>query len=102
MAFALQPTSIESVGVEPLDIPLLEPFGISKGSLGLAANVLVTVKLVDGTMGYGEAAPFPAYNGETQDDSLRALLSATNWLAGRDAANWREIAAEFRVRALRP
>jgi L-alanine-DL-glutamate epimerase-like enolase superfamily enzyme len=99
MAFALQPTSIESVRVEALDIPLLEPFGISKGSLGLAANVLVTVELADGTLGYGEAAPFPAYNGETQADSLRVLSSATNWLSDRDAANWKEIGVEFRAAA---
>src|SRR5277367_1821919 len=96
MAFALQPTSIESVRVEALDIPLLEPFGISKGSLGLAANVLVTVELADGTLGHGEAAPFPAYNGETQSAALGLLSQAVNWVPGRDAAGWREIGSEFR------
>jgi L-alanine-DL-glutamate epimerase-like enolase superfamily enzyme len=96
MSFALQPTSIESVRVEALDIPLIEPFGISKGILSLAANVLVTVRLADGTLGFGEAAPFPAYNGETQSDALAALRAAANWLTGRDAADWQEIAGEFR------
>ena len=92
MAFALLPTYIESVEVAALDIPLLEPFGISRGSLGEAANVLVTVRLADGTLGRGEAAPFPAYNGETRSpDALAELGAAANWLAGRDAAHrWKE------------
>jgi L-alanine-DL-glutamate epimerase-like enolase superfamily enzyme len=102
MAFALLPTSVRSVSVDPLDIPLLEPFGISGGSLGVAANVLVTVELADGTKGYGEAAPFPAYNGETQADALASLAAAANWLPGRDAGQWREAAPEFRAAAARP
>jgi L-alanine-DL-glutamate epimerase-like enolase superfamily enzyme len=97
MSFDLLATSIRSVRAEPLDIPLLEPFGISRGSLGVAANVLVTVELAGGTLGHGEAAPFPAYNGETQSDALAALSRAANWLPGRDAAGWREIAASFRA-----
>jgi L-alanine-DL-glutamate epimerase-like enolase superfamily enzyme len=97
MDFALQPTSIRSVRVAALDIPLLEPFGISKGSLEVAANALVTVELADGTLGYGEAAPFPAYNGETQSGALSLLSVAANWLPGRDAANWKAIASEFRL-----
>ncbi len=96
MAFALHPTSVRSVRVAPLDIPLLAPFGISKGALDLAANVLLSVELSDGTIGYGEAAPFPAYNGETQAAAVGHLSRAANWLPGRDAADWRGIALEFR------
>ena len=102
MAFELLATSVRSVGVDPLDIPLLEPFGISGGSLGVAANVLVTVELADGTRGYGEAAPFPAYNGETQADALACLAAAANWVPGRAAAQWKEIAAQLRAEAARP
>jgi L-alanine-DL-glutamate epimerase-like enolase superfamily enzyme len=102
MAFAILPTSIDAVQVDRLDIPLLEPFGISRGSVGLAANVLVTVRLADGTLGRGEAAPFPAYNGETQADALAELRSAANWLAGRDAAQWKELGALFRAGAKPP
>lgn len=99
MAFELQPTSVRSLRVAPLDIPLLVPFGISGGALDVAANVLVAVELADGTMGYGEAAPFPAYNGETQAAALGLLSRAANWLPGRDAADWRAIASEFRSTA---
>jgi L-alanine-DL-glutamate epimerase-like enolase superfamily enzyme len=96
MSFELHPTTVRAVRVAPLDIPLLAPFGISKGALELAANVLLSVELSDGTVGYGEAAPFPAYNGETQSAAVGHLSRAANWLPGRDAADWRGIASEFR------
>jgi L-Ala-D/L-Glu epimerase len=97
MAFALRPTTVSSVRVAPLDMELVAPFGISGGALATAANVLVTVELSDGTLGYGEAAPFPAYNGETQSAAIGLLSRAANLLPGRDAADWRGISAELRA-----
>ena len=91
-------TQIRRVVITPLDIPLFEPFGISGGAQAAANNVLVTLELADGTLGYGEAAPLPAYNGETQADALATLRAAQPWLAGRDTADWRALAAEFRTR----
>ncbi len=102
MAPALHPTTIRSVRVTAMDIPLLAPFGISGGALEVAANALVRVELADGTLGHGEAAPFPAYNGETQPGTLGSLSSAANWLPGRDASDWEGIGAEFRARAAPP
>ncbi|MSU24787.1 MAG: dipeptide epimerase [Opitutus sp.] len=94
------PTQIRRVEIVPLDIPLFEPFGISGGAQAAANNVLVTLELADGTRGYGEAAPLPAYNGETQADALATLRAAQPWLAGRAASveNWRAFATEFRTR----
>ncbi|MFZ9746777.1 MAG: enolase C-terminal domain-like protein, partial [Opitutaceae bacterium] len=92
-------SSLRSVTVRPLDIPLFEPFGISGGAQALAANVLVLVELADGTVGHGEAAPLPPYNGETQADALRALRSASAWLQGRDAASWPALGRAFAARA---
>src|SRR5206468_8935469 len=98
MATAL--TQIRAVEVAALDIPLFEPFGISGGAQAAANNVLATLELADGTRGYGEAAPLPPYNGETQRDALATLESARGWLAGHDASleNWRALAEEFRAR----
>ena len=81
-----------------LDIPLYVPFGISGGAQAMANNVLVTLELDDGTTGYGEAAPLPPYNGETQAGTLAVLEQARGWLVGRAAADWCALAEEFRAR----
>lgn len=95
---ASNPTDIRALHVAPLDIPLFEPFGISGGAQAAANNVLVTLELADGTVGYGEAAPLPAYNGETQAQALGVLRGAQHWLAGHAGGDWRRAAADFRGR----
>ncbi|HLJ80306.1 MAG TPA: hypothetical protein VKT52_02395, partial [Ktedonobacterales bacterium] len=66
------PTLITRLEIEPLSIPLLEPFTIATGSATSADNVLVRVTLADGTVGFGEAAPYPPSGGETQETALAA------------------------------
>ena len=78
------------MGVRSLTIPLTSPFGISGGSQEAARNVLVEVRLADGSVGLGEGAPFPAYNGETQDQAMEALRRVPACLIGRDAREWEE------------
>src|SRR5215211_154468 len=89
------PTTIRALSVETLDIPLHTPFGIAGGAQDLARNLLVTVELIDGTRGYGEAAPFPAFNGETQSSARAAVESARTTVEGGDAREWRRIAASL-------
>lgn len=86
------PTTIRSLTVTPLDIPLYEPFGIAGGAQDMARNLLVAVELADGTRGYGEAAPFPAFNGETQETARAAILAAQPMIEGADVREWRRIA----------
>ncbi len=81
---------ISQVEALPFTAPLLAPFGIASGAQPAAANVLVRVTLDDGTVGLGEAAPFPAVNGETQASTLAAISSVD--LVGRDARALRPIA----------
>jgi len=92
--------SIANVTATPLDIELTEPFGIATGAQHVAANVLVTLTLSDGTTGTGEAAPFPAVNGETQSAVLDALTFAGASLSGLDALRWRPAVgiAEYALR----
>ncbi len=90
-------TQIQNVSFQPIDIPLIEPFAISGGAQEVARNVLVTVRLVDGTLGYGEAAPFAAYNGETREGALGELAAARRGLVGANAENWRALSAELRA-----
>ena len=90
------PTTIRTLAVEPLDIPLHEPFGIAGGAQDVARNLLITVELADGTRGYGEAAPFPAFNGETQDLARAAVEAARSTIAGADAREWRRLTVALR------
>ena len=82
----------------PLDVPLIEPFGIAGGAQEVAKNVLVELELEDGTLGIGEAAPFPAVNGETQTDVLAALETTRDLVLGADARQFRPLDAELAER----
>jgi L-alanine-DL-glutamate epimerase-like enolase superfamily enzyme len=90
-----RPTLITKLVVEPLDIPLREPFVIATGQVESARNALVRVMLADGTVGLGEAAPFPPSGGETQETALAAVRGMAPLVEGRDAAAWRPLAAQL-------
>ncbi len=86
---------IQALEVWPLNIELLEPFGIAGGAQAVAENALVRLTLDDGSVGVGEAAPFPAVNGETQAGAIAAVTRVTPALIGRPArfrtlARWLE------------
>jgi L-alanine-DL-glutamate epimerase-like enolase superfamily enzyme len=95
--------SVESLSFEPWNVELLEPFGIATGAQLLAENVLVVVRTAAGALGLGEAAPFPAVNGETQADALAALEAARPHLLGVECdlalGNLPETAREHLTRA---
>ena len=82
---------VTRVDVTPLSISLHEPFGIATGTQPSAENALVRLELDDGSCGLGEAAPFPAVNGETQAVALKALTELRQHLVGFDANRWREL-----------
>jgi L-alanine-DL-glutamate epimerase-like enolase superfamily enzyme len=85
-------TQIAHLEAEPLDLPLHEPFTIATGRMDAARNVLVRVTLADGTVGLGEAAPFPPSGGETQETALAAVRGMDPLLVGQDASQWRALA----------
>ncbi|HEX6272279.1 MAG TPA: enolase C-terminal domain-like protein [Polyangiaceae bacterium] len=80
-----------------LDVPLREPFGIATGTRTVAENLLLELGASDGTSGLGEAAPFPAVNGETRDDAERSLERARPALLGLELDEWRETARRARA-----
>jgi L-alanine-DL-glutamate epimerase-like enolase superfamily enzyme len=88
-------TVVTSLAVEKVDMPLIEPFGISRGTQDVARNALVTITLADGTVGIGEAAPLPSYNGETQELALEAIERVRALVEGADVASWRRIARDL-------
>lgn len=90
-------TQIRRLTVENLDLALREPFGIAGGAQARGANLLVTVELANGVRGYGEAAPFPAFNGETRDRTRAALLALQDRVVGGNVRSWRRLAREWAV-----
>ncbi len=93
----MPPNTIVSVETQLLELELTEPFGISGGSQEVARLVVVQLTLGDGTLGLGEAAPLPAYNGESIEDVSRAIAAARPFLIGADARAWRQRALELRA-----
>ncbi|HLL79841.1 MAG TPA: enolase C-terminal domain-like protein, partial [Ktedonobacteraceae bacterium] len=89
-------TTIRSITVEPLTVPLLEPFTIATGSVADARNVLISVTLEDSSVGYGECAPFPPSTGESQETALAAAVGCAALIEGRDTANWRTLSKLMR------
>ncbi|MBX3222014.1 MAG: dipeptide epimerase [Labilithrix sp.] len=73
-----------------------KPFGIAGGAQVEAKNVLVELR-VRGASGWGEGAPFPAFNGETQEQVLAACAVVAPQLEGVDLDD--DDAIRERVRA---
>jgi L-Ala-D/L-Glu epimerase len=92
----MEATKIKKVTIEPVDVPLDEPFTIAIGVQYSIKNVLVTVKLENGIEGYGEAAPFESINGENQATALAALNSCKDFLIGKDAADYIKISRHLK------
>ena len=74
--------SAPQVSFEPLDLPLRDPFGISRRTTTVARNVLVRVQW-EGLIGLGECAP-NAYYGESQEGVLAWLPRLAEALATYD------------------
>jgi L-alanine-DL-glutamate epimerase-like enolase superfamily enzyme len=89
-------TTIRTITVEPLNIRMLEPFTIATGTTGEARNVLITITLEDGSVGYGECAPFSPSTGETQETAMAAAQGCAALIQGKDAAQWRVLSRLIR------
>ena len=92
-------THIASIRARRLDIPMKKAFGIAGGAQELAANVLVEVTLASGVRGWGEAAPLPAFNGETQAAALETIERVAPELVGADVRAFRELGERIFERA---
>ena len=91
-------TTIVAVDAQPLTLPMREAFEIAGGAQTRVENVLVRVRLKGGTVGFGEAAPLPAFNGETQSSTLKAVRRAASALLGEDAARPARLARKIEDR----
>ncbi len=59
------------LSLEPVHVPLTNPFTASHGEMTARELLLVTLPAADGATGYGEAAPLPSYDGVTLDTGGR-------------------------------
>jgi L-alanine-DL-glutamate epimerase-like enolase superfamily enzyme len=84
---------LTELSVLRLDVTMLEPFGIATGAQHVAENLLVELGFEDGSHGIGEAAPFPAVNGETRAHAEAALEAARPSLLGVELERWRTASA---------
>lgn len=79
----------------PIDIPISDPFVVATGSRVMAENVYVRLHLANGTMGYGEAAPFPEVGGEDRRSCLTTLTHLAPLLIGQAAHQVKSAAAHM-------
>lgn len=91
-----QATTIRSLSIERLDIPLLRPFGMLREPQEIVRNLLVCIELANGSCGYGEAAPYPDITGETQEATWAALEGVRSIVEGGDVREWRKISQRLR------
>ncbi|MBI4370997.1 MAG: dipeptide epimerase [Elusimicrobia bacterium] len=91
MARVRQALAAEIVALDarPFRAELNEPFEIAGGATAVHEGAFVRLRLRDGTTGYGEASPLPAFNGETAAGALAAAHRAGKRWLGQDASAWR-------------
>jgi o-succinylbenzoate synthase len=91
--------AITSVDVWPVDVPLTDPFVISRGRTAVAKCAFVRVGLAGGAVGYGEIAPFEALTGETRDAAVDTARRLSGAMLGRRAREWDAMARALAVAA---
>ena len=67
----------------------------SHGQLQVAHNAFVRLTLHDGTVGYGEIAPFPAITGEDRESSLKKARILGRHLLGQSTLYYQRLGHEL-------
>ena len=78
-------TTIQSVEIYKLFIPLKEPFVISLGPINDVQNIIVILRTADGCAGYGECSPYMSINGESIDTCFIVAQYFAKVLKGANA-----------------
>jgi L-alanine-DL-glutamate epimerase-like enolase superfamily enzyme len=87
--------TIVDLAASPLNIPLKAPFVVATARLDAVENVIIRVKLSDGSVGWGEASTLPPITVENQQLALSAVESAAEWIPGLRAGEWKSIASRM-------
>ncbi len=86
---------ITAVELYTFDLPLRTPFHISIGTMSAADNVLVRIHTDSGLAGIGEACPFPAISGETQESTIVAARALREIVLGRNPLEIEALGSDF-------
>lgn len=84
---------ITGVALIPLTLPMRQPFVTALGEKEVSRNLLIAVRLADGTTGYGEASASLAWPEETREAMARALRPLVPRLIGAEIRSARRLAA---------
>jgi len=93
------PTAVVKVQLWRLTIPTTDPFVVATGQLTTAQNIFIQLTLRDGSVGFGEIAPFTELTGETVDDSFKTAESLAASLLGTPATTYRRSAQILKEQA---
>ena len=83
--------TIAAVELLPLRLPMRRPFVTAAGSKRVSKNLLVVLRLEDGTAGFGEASASLAWPDQTQATMKKALAPLAGHLPGFPISRWRQI-----------
>ena len=84
----LKELAIKDIVIKPVDLGLINDFTISRGSISVAENIFVCVKINSGIKGYGEIAPFEGLTGEKREKSLHIAEKFRSALTGKSVSNF--------------
>ncbi len=88
--------TIVGVKISEIDLPITTAFTISQGEVVEAKNLIVDLELANGSIGFGEIAPFPELTGETRADCLSAAREVSELVTGLNVTNYRGISGALR------
>lgn len=79
---------IEDIQIKRVDIPLKKPFKTALRTVKVAENVIVLIKLEDGTVGFGGAPPTAVITGDTVESIVTVIREQIKpALIGMDVEN---------------
>ncbi|MDA0738810.1 MAG: dipeptide epimerase [Nitrospirae bacterium] len=94
-------TTVTRIQLWTLDIPTTDPFVVATGKLSAAQNIIAKVTLQDGSVGFGEIAPFTDLTGETVEDSFATAQTLATSLLGTSVSHYRQSAQQLQDQAPR-
>jgi L-Ala-D/L-Glu epimerase len=90
---------IDSLDIKSLKIPLDYEFAISRGAVAEAECLLIKLRLRNGVVGYGEAAPLTSLTGETLFETRKSILQLFSSLQGNPVYRWRYLSRILKEKA---